>query len=551
LTSQYIKTENRAGVKRGTFIKTSVIIGTGYSLTGCLNEKTATGPTESSWLSGDVAHILPTVNHNTFSISTSYIRPVERPTLKVGSKIFSGQKRDSLGFFWAFHCEGLSPDTLYELQLLDHQEALCHPWPLKTFPSPSESPDHLKLMVYTCAGGHPLIQKILPIPEDEKESSEHFAAKRVRLLDRGLSLEPDALVVIGDSVYWDLSGNGKGRLGTDTNPYALEIAGKFDQSLPVLGTQNEDVLKKAVSPQIIDLYGTACRSTPVFFFNDDHDYFENDEANDELVTFPPKPFQLELGRTVQGMYFPEFLPDANRPINLPGSNAPDRVANSSEAFGTLRYGKLAELLMYDCRRYVTLSGATAQFIPPSAEQWLINRTLSQDVKHTIHLPSTPYGWSAGKWLEWYPDVLGKDQKLHDDLPKFLYQKGWHHQHDRILQSMYNAKHKKPIIINGDIHTFASGSIYKNGNLDLSDNPIYTCIAGTLGTTVFPSTFRKIKASLPNSISMEENFENVEENGFSIVDIDSTGVRVNMYKYLWSRDDLDIISSLDPFQSIKV
>jgi len=536
-------------VNRVEFIKTSFTLGAGYSLLGCLNEQTITGSSESSWNSGDVAHILPTVNHNTFSVSTSYIRPVKQPILKVGKQVFTGRKRDSQGFFWAFHCEGLSPSTTYELRIFEGEEPLCDLWPLKTFPSPSQSPEHLKLMVFTCAGGHPLIQKILPIPEDEKETPEHFAEKRIKLLHRGLSLRPDAMVVIGDSVYWDLSGNGKGRLGTDLNPYALEIAGKFDKSLPILGTQNEEVLKRAVSPQIIDLYGTACRSTPVFFFNDDHDYFENDEANDQLVTFPPKPFQLELGRTVQAMYYPEFLPDANRPVDLPGSNASDREANSSEAFGTLRYGNLVELLMYDCRRFVTLSGATAQFIPSSAEKWLINRTLSQDVKHTIHLPSTPYGWSAGKWLEWYPDVLGQDQMLHDDLPKFFYQKGWHHQHNRLIRSMYDAKHKKPIIINGDIHTFASGTIYKNGKLDLSVNPIYSCIAGTLGTTVFPSTFRKTKASLPNSIDMEEDFENIEENGFSIIDIDSTNIQVSMYKYLWSRDDLDIIPSLQPFQSI--
>ena len=49
--------------------------------------------------------------------------------------------------------------------------------------------------------------------------------------------------------------------------------------------------------------------------------------------------------------------------------------------------------------------------------------------------------------------------------------------------------------------------------------------------------------------MEEDFENVEENGFSIVDIDSRNIKVNMYKYLWSRDDLDEIAELAPFQKL--
>ena len=230
------------------------------------------------------------------------------------------------------------------------------------------------------------------------------------------------------------------------NPKALELVPAFDPNQAVLGTKNEDILKKAVGPQIIDLYGTACRSTPVFFFNDDHDYFENDEANDALITFPPKPFQLELGRTVQRLYTPEFLPDENRPLDLPGSSAADRVKGASEAFGTLRFGKLAELLMYDCRRFLNLAGEKGQFIPESAEHWLNSRTASQEVKHTFHIPSTPFGWSAGKWGEWYPDLLGKDGQLHDDLNKPYWQKGWKLQHDRLLQNMYQAKHKKPIML---------------------------------------------------------------------------------------------------------
>ena len=538
-------------MNRKDFLKTSLYFGTGLSFIGCLSDTTQTGELERNWNDGDVAHILPTVNHNRMFISTSFKRVGKAPQLKVGNQFIKGQKRDSQGFFWAFDCQDLKANTTYDLRLFDNQTPLCDTWELKTFPLPNADVKQLKLMVFTCAGGHPLAQDFIPIPEKEKEPAAHFAEKRVRLLNKGLSQQPDAMVVIGDTVYWDLSGNGKGRLGTGVDQRAIDIAGKFDTTQPVLGTANEEVLKKAVSPQIIDLYGTACRSTPMFFFNDDHDYFENDEANDALVTFPPKPFPLELARTVQQMYLPEFLPDENRPIDLPGSSANDRVLGASESFGTLRYGKLAELLMYDCRRFITLSKQSATFIPTATENWLLNRTASQEVKHTIHVPSTPYGWSAGKWLEWYPDVLGKDKKLHDDLPKYLWQKGWQAQHDRLLQSMHAAKHKKPIVLSGDIHTFAAGKIYRNGNMDFSDNPIHSFIAGTLGCTVFPSTFRKVKATVPNAIGMEEAFENVEENGFSIVDINSRGVQIKMYNYLWSRDELVSIPKLLAFKELKV
>ncbi|MEM6804153.1 MAG: alkaline phosphatase D family protein [Bacteroidota bacterium] len=533
-------------MKRKEFLKNSIYLGAGLLFIGCLSDTTQIGGEESSWRDGDVAHILPTVNHSRMLISTSYKRVVRKPRLKVGSKVFSGQMRDTKGYFWQFDCQELEADTAYQLQVFEGQEALCDSWELKTFPAPDADAQKLKLMIYTCAGGHPESVKFFPIPEDQKESPASYAERRIRLLNRGLSFKPDAVIMIGDQVYWDLSGNGKNRPGTLDHPLARSIAPPLHPDKPVLGTENEEILKKVVNPQIIDLYGTACRSTPVFFFKDDHDYFENDEANENLITFPPKAFQLELARTLQQMYTPAFLPDEHRPLDLAGSGAKDRVEGASESFGTLRYGKLAELLMYDCRRFVSLAGENAQFLPASTEKWLKERTYSQEVKHTIHIPSTPFGWSAGKWGEWYADILGKDGQLRDDLEKPYWQKGWKLQHDRILESMYKAKHKKPIMISGDLHAFASGRIYKNEEIDFSDNPIHAYLAGPLGNNVFPSTFRKVKASVPNAIAMEEDFDNVEENGFSMVDIDSRSVSIKMFKFLFSRDDLANIPELEPF-----
>ena len=95
------------------------------------------------------------------------------------------------------------------------------------------------------------------------------------------------------------------------------------------------------------LYGTLCRSTPVFFLQDDHDHFDNDEATDETVTFPPDNFMLQSARATQRLWYPEFLPDPNRSPGLPGSDSPDqsflRPSGLSESFGTLRYGRLVDI----------------------------------------------------------------------------------------------------------------------------------------------------------------------------------------------------------------
>jgi hypothetical protein len=52
-----------------------------------------------------------------------------------------------------------------------------------------------------------------------------------------------------------------------------------------------------------------------------------------------------------------------------------------------------------------LAGPSAVYIDPEVERWLLARTASLDVTHLVHAPSNPLGWTAGKWMGWYPDVL--------------------------------------------------------------------------------------------------------------------------------------------------
>src|SRR5262249_48784830 len=283
----------------------------------------------------------------------------------------------------------------------DAGRALSEPWPLRTFPSSDTMPERLRVLIYTCAGGHDALTPI--------KGKTRFlpAAVRRHLLMRGLSFNPDALIANGDHVYWDLEAPRASKI-LGASAEAIAYAGKFDSRLPVLGTGNEQFLKRAAGPQIAPLYGTLCRSTPVFFVQDDHDYFDNDEADDTIITFPPRHWMLNLARATQGQYFPEFLPDPNRPNGLPGASAPDRSNGVSEAFGRLRFGRLAEILLYDVRRSVTLAGPSAVFVDRDVEDWLKRRMAESDATHVVSVPSNPPGWSAGKWGEWYPDVLDAD-----------------------------------------------------------------------------------------------------------------------------------------------
>lgn len=314
--------------------------------------QTGSSTHSEAWDSGRVRHLLPTVSDAQILIKASFTLPLSAsPSLRVDATSVPGQMVDTHGEFWQFHAAGLEPGRRYALSLAaPGGAALCQPWDLSTFPDLNARPGQFRVLFFTCAGGHDGFD-FLP------------ATIRSRLLRRALSFHPQAAVANGDHVYWDLLAPRASR-ALGASPDAKRLAGTFTRSAVVFGDKNETVLKLAAGPQIVPVYGTDFRSTPVFFLQDDHDYFDNDEATADIITFPPSWFMLQLARATQRLYYPEFLPNATQPPSLPWSSAGDRSVGLSESFGTLRFGRLAEILLYDVRRTLTLAGPSAVFVDP-------------------------------------------------------------------------------------------------------------------------------------------------------------------------------------------
>jgi hypothetical protein len=492
------------------------------------------------WDHGLVRHILPTVNDTEILIKVSFQTSLSAPPiLRVGSQKVLGKMEDTEGQYWSFYIDHLTPNTQYQLNILgSNNKSLCQPWELKTFPGPDEQVKNFRLLIYTCAGGHELHQ-FLPIEV------------RRQLLNRGLSFKPDAMVANGDHVYWDLLAPVGSQI-FGKKPESIAYAGTFDRSAVVLGTTNESVLKKAAGTQIAPVYGTDFKSTPVFFLQDDHDYFDNDEATDEVVTFPPSFFMMQLARSTQSLYYPEFLADRNRPLGLPWSSLKDKAPKSSESFGTLRYGNLAEILLYDVRRTPTLAGPSAVYLDPQVENWIQGRTRSSDVKHVVHVPSNPPGWTAGKWGEWYPDVLGKDGKLTIQEPKPYWQSGWLKQHDRLMQAMSANENRIPLVISGDLHAIALGQMQRAGTLDFSKNPINVLLSGPIGSRPGPSGWpsgRRGTGAKPSLyLDFVEEISPLEQHGFSIVDFTPDEIKIQMFKWDVKTQAVADIESLQPFHT---
>jgi len=497
---------------------------------------------ERKWNSGAVRHLLPGISHNRLLLKASFVRPLAAPpTLRAGSRKAAGVRLDTAGEFYSFDLAALEPERTYQLFLEDAAGTpLCDPWPISTFPGPDARPKSFRLLVFTCAGGHPATWN----PDTNRPYWVSIAHRR-RLLLTGLSYSPDAMIAIGDHVYWDLrSPVGSVMLGNA--PEAQKLVGQFTRDMPVVGTDNERKLKLVVTPQICDLYGTDFRSTPVFFVQDDHDYFENDEATEQMVTFPPDDFMLRLARATQRLYYPEFLPDAGRPLGLPSSGTADRAPGVSESFGTLRYGRLLEILMYDCRRYMSLAGPAGGFLPDTVEAWLMKRMTAQETRHVVNLPSTPVGWSAGKWGEWYPDLLQGDGQLGVATPKYLWQSGWNLQHNRLLQAA-SAMQGIPLFLSGDLHALGEGRILRYRSLDLRRNPVVSVLTGPISTgpKAWPSAWRGTPPRTPTGIELDAGLNPLEKNGFSIIDFTEDRIEGRMFS--WKMDEPEErLDNLKPF-----
>src|SRR5215471_4074519 len=527
-------------MNRRDFLRASSAAALGFGVAAEAQAQ-ATTAASAQWDAGTLRHLLPQVGDSRMLIKASFTAPLaEAPVLRVGEAAVPGRMGDTRGEHWHFYATDLQPGRRYTLSLSDsNNRALCAPWELSTFPALDERPERFRVLFYTCAGGHEALT-FLP------------SAVRNRLFRRALSFQPDAAVANGDHVYWDQLAPVGGRLSNAPEVVAL-AGGKFDRSGVVLGSDNENILKRIGSAQIVSIYNTDFRSVPMFFIQDDHDYYDNDEADDNIITFPPSYFMLQLARTTQSLYYPEFLPDAARPLGLPWSLAGDRAGAVSECFGTLRYGRLVEVLLYDIRRTQTLAGPSAVYVDLEAEKWLKARTAATEVAHLVHAPSNPPGWSAGKWGEWYPDVLGRDNKLTVNDPKPYWQSGWLKQHDRLMEAMTSMKGRAPLIISGDMHAIAIGRMLRSGSLDLAASPITAVLSGPISTSPFgwPSGRRGTGALPPVHLDMDEEVKPIEQHGFTLVDFTPDKMVLRQFKWDVKTQAPETIDTLEPFHTTEL
>lgn len=517
----------------------------GATALGALGWPECLAAREDGWNAGQLMHLIPTASHDRFLIKASFRQPLQAaPQLAIGGRLVEGARTDPDGRFWRFDVASLSPATQYELRIVDPGGApLCDAWPLKTFPAPDSVPERLRILCYTCAGGYD--GKAL---EEGKTTWLDMGARR-RLLAKAMSFHPDVVIANGDHIYWDqLTSLNKGA------EFARHVRANFwdkfggpmDLSVPMLHPRNRPIFLGVCDYQIPGLYGTALRSTPSFFLTDDHDNFENDEFDATLAALPPDSYGTVGAEQTQHLYYPEFLPDRNQPEWLPGGDKASAPAGTNICFGTLRYGKLLEVVLYDCRRYLDQKGQHAKVVPQWVEDWLVARTRAEDTVHFMHCPSLPFGYSSGKLGDWYPDALDPQAgKLVMYRSKPGWQSGWLAQHQRLIAALAAQRKRQPVLIQGDFHASSAGKILRSGELRMA-RPVHAILTGTLGTgdMAFPSSFRKLESTPSQLVSMDEALKATEKNGFTIIDVSPDRLRFSLF--LWRPpQSVELIDRMEP------
>jgi hypothetical protein len=189
----------------------------------------------------------------------------------------------------------------------------------------------------------------------------------------------------------------------------------------------------------------------------------------------------------------------------------------------------------------------SRMVPKAIERWLVKRTRKTPAAHYSHMCGTPILWTAGKYAEWYPDIL-VDGQLRIDVDKPYWPDGWDDQHDRLVRAASARRDRIPLWIQGDLHCSALGLMTETRGDDLSKNPIVALGVGTPGTGTpgFPSGFRGVKPKPSLTVQADEILEPLEENGFSLIDYTAREIKVSMFRWNHRTDPEAAIDTLEPF-----
>ena len=124
------------------------------------------------------------------------------------------------------------------------------------------------------------------------------------------------------------------------------------------------------------------------------------------------------------------------------------------------------------------------------------------------------------------------------------------QHDRLLAAMSGMRGRIPLSMSGDLHAIGIGRILRSGTLDLSANPVVTALTGPVGTGPrgWPSSIRKVGATPPLGLTVNEQIKPIEQHGFTLADFTADTIVLRFFKWDVNTQSAEALDTLEPFHT---
>ena len=126
-------------------------------------------------------------------------------------------------------------------------------------------------------------------------------------------------------------------------------------------------------------------------------------------------------------------------------------------------------------------------------------------------------------------MSGAKRQLSAKAEKYLWQKGWWEQHQRLLEALGKRRHGSRFTFSGDIHAQGAISITQSGEM-VFDEPVKSVLVGPVSTSdaTWPSAARGVPAAQPAWLSSNELLGTNEVNGFTLFEFTNSEVRPRLF-----------------------
>ncbi len=145
------------------------------------------------------------------------------------------------------------------------------------------------------------------------------------------------------------------------------------------------------------------------------------------------------------------------------------------------------------------------------------------------------------------DAQGEAVRLTTEQPKFMWQRGWWLQHQRLLEALGSQSERQGLLLSGDLHATGHIRINRSAGLELSRG-VDAILTGPLGTgTAWPSRARGTPPLIATNLAVASLADVDEKNGFALIDLSQNESTVRLFR--WRRGEPEqAIDTLTPYHT---